>query len=79
MKGIACLAITYRLSSSFFKNVLPRSSMMLLTSVIVLSSSFGEAKVMKQMNNALAEHTEVIGFPLFFNVSTADSIDFTNS
>lgn len=79
INGIACFAITYRLSSSFLKKVLPRSSMMLLTSVIVLSSSLGLAKVMKQMNKALAEQTDVIGFPLFFSVSTADSIDFTSS
>lgn len=52
---------------------------MLFTSTIVLSSNFGEAKVMKQMNNALAEHTEVIGLPLFFSIVTADSIDFTIS
>lgn len=79
MKGIACLAITWRLSSSLCKNVFPRFNMMLFTSTIVLSSSFGDAKVMKQMNKALAEQTEVIGLPLFFSMVTADSIDFTIS
>lgn len=49
------------------------------TSFIVLSSSFGEASVMKQMNKSLAEHTEVIGFPLFLSADTADLIVFTSS
>lgn len=79
MNGIACLAMTCRLSSSFRKNIWPRVNMIVLTSSIVLSSSFGDARVMKQMNRSLAEQTDVIGFPLFFSSVTADLIVFTNS
>lgn len=79
MKGMACFAITWRLSSSLRKKVFPRFNIMLFTSSIVLSSNFGEANVMKQINSALAEHTEVIGLPLFLSIVTADSIDFTIS
>lgn len=53
--------------------------MMDFTSDIVLSSSFGDANVMKQMKSSLAEQTEVIGFPLFFRIVTADLIVFTSS
>lgn len=50
-----------------------------LTSDMVLSSSFGDAKVMKQMKSSLAEQIEVIGFPLFLRIVTADLIVFTSS
>lgn len=79
MKGTACFAITSRLSWSFFRKICPRFNMIDLTSSIVLSSSFGEAKVMKQMNSSLAEHTDVIGFPLFLSTVTADLIVLTSS
>jgi hypothetical protein len=34
---------------------------------------------MKQMKSSLAEHTEVIGFPLFLRAVTADLMVFTSS
>lgn len=79
MKGSACLAITWRLSSSFRKKIWPRLSIMVFTSSIVFDSSFGEASVMKQMNSSLAEHTEVMGFPLFLRTVTADLMVLTSS
>lgn len=79
MKGSACLAITWRLSSSFCKKIWPRLSIMVFTSSIVLDSSFGEARVMKQINSSLAEHTEVMGFPLFLRIVTADLMVLTSS
>lgn len=79
MNGIACFAITWRLCWSFWRKTFPRFNIIVLTSFIVLSSSFGDAKVMKQMKSSLAEHTDVMGFPLFFNVFTANLIVLTSS
>lgn len=79
MKGTACFAMTSRLSSSLRKKICPRLSIIDLTSSIVLSSSFGDASVMKQMKSSLAEFIEVMGFPLFFNAFTADLIVLTSS
>jgi hypothetical protein len=49
------------------------------TSDIFLSSSLGDANVMKQMKSSLAEQIDVIGFPLLLRIVTADLIVLTNS
>ena len=48
--------------------------MIFFTSVIVLSSNFGDESVMKQMNSSLAEQTAAIGFPQFLRILTANLI-----
>lgn len=82
MKGSACFAMTWRLSSSLRKKIWPRLSIIDFTSSIVLSSNLSSrlASVMKQMNSSEAEQTDVIGsFPLFFSVVTADLMVLTSS
>lgn len=79
MKGSAWHAMTCRLSSSFLRKIFPLLSIIDFTSLILLSSSFGETSVMKQIKSSLAEQIDVIGFPLFFNIVTADFMVLTSS